>query len=377
MYMACMAKGKRDGLLIVGGGLTGSLTALAMARVRPEVPVLLIEEGGSFGGDHIWSFVEGEIDESHRWLIDSLVSLSWPGHYVSFPDYSRKLKIGYHSIRSQDLDQQVRQTLRADQYRLQTKAVAVRDTEVVLPGGEKIRADGVIDARGAAHLSMLELGWRKFLGREYSFPRPHRVDLPVLIDANVDQVEGCHFFSCLPLSDTRLLVEDTYFSDSPELDRDLLRGRVEAYLELRGWREGTLEREQSGVLPLVLSEDVQALWRGGSARVAKLGTRGGFLHPSTGYSLADTVRTAILLTEQKDFSGEILHDLFEAEVGQVWRRREFYRSFNRALFDAPVWERHKILAALHKLEPSIIQRFHTCQLGMIDRRRISGIKISR
>ena len=372
-----MAKGKRDGLIIVGGGLAGSLAALALARARPEVPLLLIEESSRFGGNRLWSFVEGEIDEADCWLVDPLVSLDWPAHYVSFPEYSRKLKIGYHSIRSEDLDRELRGILQPDQYRLDTKAVAVRDTEITLPGGEKIRADGVIDARGAAHLSMIEVGWRKFLGREYSFPRPHRVDLPVLVDATVDQVDGCHFFHCLPLSENRLLVEDTYYSDSPELDHAQLGQRITAYLDLRGWRGGTFEREYSGALPLALGDDVQALWRGGSARVAKFGTRGGFFHPSTGYSLADAVRTAALLSRQKDFSGDALHDLFEAEAGHLWRKREFYRSFNAALLDAPVWDRHKILSALHKLDPSLIKRFHACQLNMIDRRRIAAISSPR
>jgi 2-polyprenyl-6-methoxyphenol hydroxylase-like FAD-dependent oxidoreductase len=39
-----MARGRRDGIVIAGGGLAGSLAALAMARHRPDVPLLIIEE---------------------------------------------------------------------------------------------------------------------------------------------------------------------------------------------------------------------------------------------------------------------------------------------------------------------------------------------
>ena len=46
-----MARGRRDGILIAGGGLAGSLAALAMARHRPEVPLLIVEERETFGGD--------------------------------------------------------------------------------------------------------------------------------------------------------------------------------------------------------------------------------------------------------------------------------------------------------------------------------------
>lgn len=372
-----MAKGKRDGLLIVGGGLAGSLAALAMARRRPEVPILLVETGDNFGGDHIWSFLGDEVEEDAHWLVAPLISHSWPGYYVAFPEFSRKLRIGFSSIRSQQLDEVVRSTLRPDQFRLNTKVVAVRDNELVLPGGEKIRADGVIDARGAAGLSMLELGWHKFLGREYHFPRPHRVDLPVLVDATVDQVEGYHFVRCLPLSADRLLVEDSYIADRPELDKELIGARLASYLDLRGWKNGVIEREESAVLPIALSDDFQAFWRGGGARVAKIGIRGGFFHPATGYSLGDAVRTAITLTEQRDFSGAALHDLFEREVGQLWKKRDVYRGFNANLLTAPVWERRKMMERFYRLDASLIARFHAGKVGVVDRMRISGIKAGK
>src|ERR687889_289103 len=109
-----MVKGKREGLLIAGGGLAGCLAALAMATRRPEPTILLVEEGESFGGNHIWSFFDEDLEES-----------------------GRKLKAGYNSVRSDQLDQVVRQTMRRDQYRLGTKIVAVRDNELVLGGGEK------------------------------------------------------------------------------------------------------------------------------------------------------------------------------------------------------------------------------------------------
>ena len=369
-----MAKGKRDGLLIVGGGLAGSLAALAMVKLRPEVPILLIEESGRFGGDHIWSFLDTQVDEEHCWLVDPLVSQRWPGFYVAFPGLPRKTELAYNSISSVDLDRVVRERLLPNQYRLKTKVVAVRENEVVLPGGEVIKADAAIDARGAANLSMLDLGWRKFVGREYKFPKPHRVDLPVLMDATVEQADGLRFFYLLPLSEDRLLIEDTRFSENPDLDRKTIGAQIEAYCELRGWTGGKYKREEAGVLPLALSDDVQAFWRGGGARVAKIGVRGGFFHPSTGYSLADAVRCAILLSEQKEVDGTLLHDLFEAEAERLWRKRDFYRTFNAAMFDSPVWERRDRMAGLYRLEPDVIARFHAARLGVMDRMRISSAK---
>ncbi|MGE5723197.1 MAG: lycopene beta-cyclase CrtY [Sphingomonadales bacterium] len=372
-----MPRGKRNGLLIAGGGLAGSLAALAMAKARPDVPILLVEERDRFGGDHIWTFLDCELDEEQRALIEPLISFSWPGHYVAFPDYSRKLRLGVNGIRSDMLDKAVREALRPDQYRLDTKVVAVRETELVLPDGEVIRADGAIDARGAANLSLLELGWRKFVGREYSFEKPHRVDMPVLMDATVEQVDGFRFCRCLPLSATRLLVKDCCLSETPDLERDEARARIAAYCALRGWKNGTLEREESSVLPIALGDDVHALWRGGGARVAKLGMRGGFFHPSTGHALADAARTALLLAQQRSFEGDMLDDLFEADVDMLWRKREYYRAFNAALFGAPALERRRMMDAFHHLDGDLIARFYAGRLGVVDRLKLSGIRGAR
>ena len=366
-----MVKAKREGLLIAGGGLAGCLAALAMATRRPEVPILLVEEGDSFGGNHIWSFFDEDVEESGRELVEPLISHRWQGYYVAFPEHSRKLKAGYNSVRSSQLDHVVRTTLRPDQYRLGTKIVAVRDNELVLGGGEKIRADGAIDARGAANLSMLDLGWQKFVGREYRFEQPHRVDRPVIMDATVDQSDGYRFVYCLPFDEATMLVEDTYYTDTPELDINGVGDRLDAYVARRGWKGGSWERQETGVLPVAMGGDFNAFWRVGGARVAKLGLRGGFFHPTTGYSLPDAVRNAVLLAEQRSFEGAALHDLFEREAEATWRRRDFYRTLNTMLFKAAEpSERYKILERFYRLDPALISRFYAGQSTMLDRMRI-------
>lgn len=366
-----MVRSKRDGLLIAGGGLAGSLAALAMAKQRPDVPILLVEEGESFGGNHTWSFFDPDVADDDRWLVDPLIGYSWQGYYISFPAHSRKLKAGYNSIRSEQLDRVVRETLRPDQYRLGAKIVAVREDELVLLGGERIKADGAIDARGAANLSMLELGWQKFHGREYRFAQPHGLDRPVIMDATVKQSDGYRFIYCLPFDETRMLVEDTYYADGPELDLALLGRRVDEYVALRRWQPAEVEREESGVLPVALGGDFGAFWRVGGARVAKLGLRGGFFHPTTGYTFPDAVRMAALLTQQSDFGGAALHDLFEAQATTMWKKRDFYRTLNTMLFrGAAPHERYKVLERFYRLNQGLIGRFYAGQSGMLDKMRI-------
>jgi lycopene beta-cyclase len=217
---------------------------------------------------------------------------------------------------------------------------------------------------------MLDLGWQKFVGREYRFPEPHGVDRPVLIDATVDQSGGLRFVCNLPFGEHDMLVEDIVYSDIPDFDPEATGGRIEAYLAKRRWAGGEKKREQGGVLPIVLGGDFDAFWRVGGARVAKLGMRGGFFHPTTGHSLADAVRTAISLTRQRDFSGRGLHDLFERQAAASWKGRDFYRKLNATLFRAAPHERYRVFERLYRQDPALIARFHSGRPTAFDRRRL-------
>ena len=78
-------------IAIVGGGLAGGLIALALAKMRPELNLVLIEQGKSFGGNHIWSYFASDILPEHRWLTAPLVTYGWSGYDVKFPAHSRSL----------------------------------------------------------------------------------------------------------------------------------------------------------------------------------------------------------------------------------------------------------------------------------------------
>ena len=365
-----MARGKKDGLLIAGGGLAGSLAAIAMATKRPEVPILLVEERETFGGGRTSIVFESDIDEGDRWLLDLIAGESWEGYYVAFPGHSRKFKDRCFAVRAEEVDRLVRETLGPDQYRTGTKAVAVREDELVLLGGERIKADAALDARGAANLSMLDLGWLKVAGREYLFAAPHKVDRPVLMDATVSQEDGFRFLRCTPFSETRLLVEDCSYSDAPEIDASAGE-RLDSYVALRGWKGGEAEREEMRVLPVAVGCDFSAFWRVGGARVAKLGLRGGFFHPTTGQTAADAIRNASLLTQQREYSGAALHDLFEAEAAAAWRKRELLRGFNAAMLAAE--DRRAAFDGFYRLDPALIARLHSGRPGVLDRVRMGKL----
>ena len=362
----------RHDIILAGGGLASGLIALALARLRPELDVAIVEAGDSFGGNHIWSFFDGDIAPDERWLVEPLTAARWPDYQVRFPDHKRLLATPYNSCESSRLDNALRQCLPSERLLSGRRIRAVEPRAVVLEDGSTLDAKAVIDARGPADLSKLMVGWQKFVGLELETEAPHGVPRPVIMDATVDQVDGYRFVYLLPLSPTLLLVEDTYYSDTPELEVAAVEARITAYahhrLSLPAYR---VQRRGTGVLPVVIGGNFEAYWRSGGEGVAKAGLRAGLFHPTTGYSLPDAVRTARAVVRAKDISAEGLHASLHRHARNTWRQRGFYRMLNRMLFRAaPPHLRYQILEYFYRLDPGLIERFYAARTTRRDQFRL-------
>ena len=102
----------------------------------------------------------------------------------------------------------------------------------------------VLDARGDRGAGTIIRRYQKFLGQEVELASPHGLTRPILMDATVGQADGYRFIYVLPFTDTRLLIEDTYYADGPDRDADLLRGRIAEYASAQGWSIARLIREE-------------------------------------------------------------------------------------------------------------------------------------
>jgi lycopene beta-cyclase len=354
---------------IVGGGLAGGLIALALRTKRPDVDIRLIEPG-AIGGDHVWSFFSQDVSDADRWLPAPLVTYGWRGYDVAFPGHRRTLASSYYSIESERFAAVVGAALAPGQH-VAAKAIGVGAGAVVLANGDRVEAGGVIDARGAADMSMLDLGWQKFVGRELVLAAPHGIERPTVMDATVAQIDGYRFVYCLPFAAARMFVEDTYYSDTPDIDRAVLGERIDAYAAAKGWEVERVAREEAGALPVAIGGDFDAFWRGGGAKVAKAGLRAGLFHPTTGYSLPDAIRLAVAVAAASDLSSAALHDLTHGMAKRAWESRGFYRMLDAMLFRAaePA-ERYRILERFYRLNPRLIARFYAGRTTMMDKARI-------
>ena len=366
-----MASTTRCDVAIVGGGLAGGLLALALRARHPDLSIRLIEAGTRIGGNHVWSFFGTDVATADRWLLTPLVSHAWPAYDVAFPAHARTLHQPYYSIESGQFDAAVRAALPDEALLCGARVLAVSATAVVLQSGDRIEATGVVDARGAGDLSHFQLGWQKFLGRELQLAAPHGRDRPTVMDAQVPQLDGYRFMYTLPFAADRMFVEDTYFSDTPNLTPTTLRKRIEDYAAAQGWSVLAAVREEAGVLPITLGGDFDAYWQSGGRGVAKVGMRAGLFQPATGYSLPDAVRLATRLAARRDFTGAALHEETFAHAKRTWRERRYYRMLNAMLFRAAApAERVRVIERFYRLRPGLVRRFYAGRSTFADKARI-------
>lgn len=358
-------------MLIAGGGLAGGLIALALAKARPDLRVEIVEAGPAIGGNHLWSFFDSDVTEGERALLAPLVAHRWEGYDVRFPHHRRTLAGGYNSIPSANLAVAVARALPADAVHTATAITAIAPEAVTLADGRTLPAHAVIDARNAADLATLDCGWQKFVGRELALPRPHGLSRPIVMDATVPQIDGYRFVYVLPFSADTLFIEDTYYSGTPDLDVAAIEARIADYATAHGWNGATVTGGETGVLPVVVGGDFDALWESGAAGVAKVGAAAALFHPTTGYSLPDAARTALWIAGQPDLDPATLHDRLRARAAAHWRGGGFYRLLDRMLFDAaePA-ERYRVLERFYTLNAGLVARFYAGRSTAMDKMRI-------
>lgn len=363
------AEGPPVDLAILGGGLAGGLVALALSLRRPELRLAVVEEG-SVGGNHVWSSFARDVDPTSEWLVAPLISYRWPSYDVAFPAHRRTLTAPYRSITSERFAAVLAERVPTSAF-VRGRVVAAEPGHVGLADGREFRAAAVLDARGPGDASTLDLGWQKFVGQTLHTDAPHGVVRPMVMDATVPQDDGYRFVYLLPFSAHEIFVEDTYYSDSPALDRARLQARIAAYADQRGLQVTGESRLESGVLPVVLGGDFDAYWRSTGTGLAKAGMRAGLFHPTTGYSLPDAVRLATRIAAAPDLGHRALVELTSRHAAQAWAGRGFYRALDTMLFRAAEPDRrYQVLERFYRLGPDLIARFYAAESRRTDQLRI-------
>lgn len=358
-------------LILVGGGLSSCLIALWLAEDRPGTQVVILEAGDQISGDHIWSFHETDLSPQHFQRLEPVFSHIWSGQKVAFPSLERELSTRYVTITSKSLRESV-YGLQDIEIHVKARVESLQSAKVVLANGETLSAPCVIDARGFEPNPALKLGYQKFLGQELELEHRHDQQVPTIMDARVAQLDGYRFVYVLPLSSTRLLVEDTRYSDDGEVDDDAFREAIRAYSADKGWAIRRVIREERGVLPITLALDIDRFWDGHKFGAVPIGLRAGLFQPTTGYSLPDAVRVAnIIANDCRPLTSETVMSAVYAYARKRSRDQTYYRLLNRMLFQAAKPdERYLVLQRFYSLPQGLIERFYAGNLTTGDKLRI-------
>jgi lycopene beta-cyclase len=357
-------------VLVVGGGLAGSLAALRLRTARPELRIRLLEQAPGPDDSHTWCCFDTDLAPAQAAWVEPMMANRWAGYDVNFPEFSRRLNAGYGRLTSATLARLREQALPgATCYN--AHAIEIGEREVRLADGRRLQAPLVLDGRGAMASPKLTTAFQKFVGVEVRLADDHGLKRPIVMDASVPQVDGYRFVYVLPLDERRLLIEDTRYSDGATLPVADLIQEVRRYARARGWRILEETRQEEGVLPIVLGGDFSAYWRDLGAGAAPIGMRALLFHPVTGYSLPHAARLADKIAEEQQLTTARVRSLVETEAWECWRRGGYLRLLNRMLFRAARPDRRfAVLQRFYRLPEPLIERFYAHRLTWADQARL-------
>ncbi|MCU6670786.1 lycopene beta-cyclase CrtY [Enterobacteriaceae bacterium H4N4] len=356
-------------IILAGGGLANGLIALRLRQQRPELRVLLLEADSQPGGNHTWSFHQGDITPAQQQWIAPLVVHRWPGYDVRFPGLNRTLAGEYCSVTSARFAAVLTEAIGIN---LHTHAVitALTPESVTLVDGTQLQARAVIDGRGYTPDRHLTIGSQSFLGQQWNLSQPHGLTRPILMDARVDQQGGYRFVYTLPLSANELLIEDTHYLDAARLDLSAARHNIADYARQQGWCLESLVREEQGHLPIMLAGDFPAYWDARDKQPCS-GLRAGLFHATTGYSLPHAVALADAIAASEDINAAALFSVIHLYALRQWYTQRFFRTLNRMLFLAGKPDRRwRVMQRFYTLNAGLIARFYAGQLTLVDKARI-------
>ncbi|WP_409433731.1 lycopene beta-cyclase CrtY [Litorimonas sp. RW-G-Af-16] len=354
-------------MIIVGAGLSGLLTAWRCLDVNPELCVMVIEASDHIAGDHTWSFNLTDVAEELRDWIQPFIAYQWDRYDVKFPKRERTLEIPYCTGNSDTLRACVQPHIESGRLRLMlnTQVSELTSESVTLKNDEVLEAACVLDARGFEPRGDEIPGWQKFVGRVIKTEKPHGLHHPVIMDATVEQIDGYRFLYLLPFSDTELLVEDTYFSDTSNLSENEISARIDDYIKDKGWSDHKVLRTEKGVLPMMMATD-----RDDDS--SKIGLAGGFAVAATGFTVPCAVEIANKVAQTIRSEGIIALNVYVPKLRSEHIARERYpRLLNRMFFRAAEpQKRFIILQRFYGFKEGLIKRFYRNGLTRRDKARI-------
>ena len=284
--------------IIAGGGLAGLSLAFYLneSRLRDK-KVLVIDRDAKDKNDHTWCFWE-----KGAGAFEEIVFRKWKSVWFhGTRDFSENLDLGeyvYKMIRAADFYEfvffKIRENLNFTF--LQAEISAIENETVRTNKGEFTATKFVFDGftRKSYDNPKYRNLWQHFRG--WLIETDEKIfdeTAPTLFDFRVEQKNECRFAYVLPFSTNKALVEFTVFSNNilaqDEYDFHLKKYLAEV-LKIENYR---IKETESGVIPM--SDEPHEQFP--APKIIRIGTAGGYVKPSTGYSFQRTQKRLKKLVE--------------------------------------------------------------------------------
>lgn len=283
--------------IIAGGGMAGLSLAfyLNQSSLRDK-SILIIDRDEKNTNDHTWCFWEKE-----RSPYEEIITQKWKGVWFHGTDnFSQLLDLQdytYKMIRGIDFYNYVIPILKQNLNITFLQAdISEVSENVKTDKGDFYASESVFDScyrskyDNPKHHNMLQ----HFKGWVIETTKPaFKVDEPTLFDFRIEQKNELRFVYVLPHSQTKALIEFTIFSDNLIKDAEYefyLKKYIEETLKLDDYYlksdEYQISETEFGIVPMSDEPyDVSPMYK-----VIRIGTSGGYVKASTGYSFQRSQR---------------------------------------------------------------------------------------
>ncbi|CAN5715270.1 lycopene cyclase family protein [soil metagenome] len=301
--------------IIAGGGMAGLSLAFYLneSEVLRNKKVLIIDRDAKDKNDHTWCFWEKEAG-----AFEEIIFRQWQSvRFHGTRGFSESLDLGeyeYKMIRSADFYRFVFGKIKQNPNFtfLQSEIISVENGIVKTFDSEFSANEFVFDSftrktyDNPNYLNLFQHfhGWLVETETEVFNRRE-----PTLFDFRVRQENECRFIYILPFSATKALVEFTVFSDNI-LEKKEYEENLKSYfadiLKIENYK--ILETE-TGVIPM--SDEPHEQFP--DKKTVRIGTSGGYVKPSTGYSFKRTQKILRKMVNDLEDAGKIQNSKFKIQ----------------------------------------------------------------
>lgn len=355
---------KKYDVVLVGLGFANAILAYRLKQLKPELNVLAVEKKDTLGGDYTWSFFSTDLEPSQQEWVSPLIGHRWDRHELIFPKFSRVIPVPYAAIPSENLYRALGEL--GTEILLEARAVDLRPDKVMLEDGRAIEAACVFDGRGLREHSRFATGYQKFVGIDVTLEEPHRLTAPIIMDATVEQLDGFRFLYTLPWGSHSLMLEDTRYSETPDIDIEAYRRGMIEYGASRGWKVTSVDRVESGCLNVPMAHDPELHndWEKG---VPVVGIRAGIFHPITSYAAPPAIRLADRIAGLDRLESRPVAEQVRKSIPKILPPLGLFHFLNRMLFlAAGPRERYRVLQYFYTKNDGFVSRFYAGKMKWFD-----------